>query len=87
MSSMSAGSRLFDWAGRVNALRLIPSAWLPLRTIGRDDRAAALALAESYSNVAVVSSLATGSDDPTWQASLSDANAKDAAMQKVCGGA
>lgn len=55
--------------------------------IGAADRAAALALAESYSNVAVVSSLAAGSDDPTWQAALSDANAKDAAMQKVCGGA
>ncbi|EFG77086.1 hypothetical protein HMPREF0591_3013 [Mycobacterium parascrofulaceum ATCC BAA-614] len=55
--------------------------------MGAGDRAAALALAESYSNVAVVSSLATGSDDPTWQAALSDANAKDAAMQKVCGGA
>ncbi|WP_082946829.1 hypothetical protein [Mycobacterium sp. ACS4054] len=54
--------------------------------ITSSDRAAALALAESYSNVAVVSSLATGTDDPAWQAALSDANAKDAAMQKVCGG-
>jgi len=49
------------------------------------DRAAALALAESYSNVAAVSSLATG-NDPTWQSALNDANAKDAAMKKVCGG-
>nr|WP_231978450.1 hypothetical protein [Mycobacterium sp. E3298] len=54
---------------------------------GPADRAAAIALAESYSNVAAVSSLATGSDDPAWQAALSDANAKDAAMQKICGGA
>ncbi|OBI35827.1 hypothetical protein A5709_17725 [Mycobacterium sp. E1386] len=54
--------------------------------IGSADRSAALALAESYSNVAAVSSLATGSDDPAWQAALSDANAKDAAMQKLCGG-
>ncbi|WP_082950292.1 MULTISPECIES: hypothetical protein [unclassified Mycobacterium] len=50
------------------------------------DRNAALALAESYSNVAAQSSLATGSDDPAWQAALSDANAKDAAMQRICGG-
>ncbi|WP_374026410.1 hypothetical protein [Mycobacterium sp. HNNTM2301] len=50
------------------------------------DRIAALALAESYSNVAAVSSLATGSDDPAWQAALSDANGKDAAMQRICGG-
>lgn len=50
------------------------------------DRAAALALAESYSNVAATSSIATASDDPAWQSALSSANAKDAAMQKVCEG-
>jgi hypothetical protein len=54
--------------------------------IPRGDRGAALALAESYSAVAVASSLATGAGDPAWQSALSDANAKDAAMQKVCGG-
>ncbi len=54
--------------------------------IAAADRAAALALAESYSNVAATSSVATGSDDPAWQSALTDANAKDAAMQKVCGG-
>jgi hypothetical protein len=50
------------------------------------ERAAALALAEAYSNVAATASLASG-QDPTWQAGLSDANAKDAAMRKICGGA
>nr|WP_293349863.1 hypothetical protein [Mycobacterium sp.] len=50
------------------------------------DRAAALDLAESYSNVAASSSLATASDDPAWQAALNDANAKDVAMSKLCGG-
>ncbi|MCV7396850.1 hypothetical protein H5P32_20020 [Mycobacterium paraseoulense] len=49
------------------------------------DRAAALALAESYTTVAATASLA-GGQDPAWQAALSDANAKDAAMKKVCGG-
>lgn len=50
------------------------------------ERGAALALAESYSNVAATSSLATGSDDPAWQSALTDANAKDAALRSVCGG-
>jgi hypothetical protein len=35
--------------------------------IAAADRAAALALAEFYSNVAATSSVATGSDDPAWQ--------------------
>lgn len=47
------------------------------------ERAAALALAESYSNVAATSSLASG-QDPAWQSALNDANAKDAAMKKIC---
>lgn len=50
------------------------------------DRAAALAVAGSYSNVVATTSLATGRDDPVWQSALSNANANDAAMQKVCGG-
>lgn len=54
--------------------------------IAPGDRAAALALAESYSNVAATSSLATGSDDPVWRLALSDANAKDVALSSVCGG-
>lgn len=49
------------------------------------ERAAALALAEAYSNVAATASLAEG-QDPAWQAALNDANTKDAAMKKVCGG-
>lgn len=48
------------------------------------ERAAALALAESYSNVAATSSLASG-QDPAWQSALNDANTKDAAMKKICG--
>nr|WP_231975854.1 hypothetical protein [Mycobacterium sp. E2462] len=50
------------------------------------DRESALGLAEAYSNVAVRASLATGSDDPAWRSALDQANARDAAMKKVCGG-
>lgn len=48
------------------------------------ERAAALALAEAYSNVAATSSLA-GGQDPAWQSALNDANAKDASLKKICG--
>lgn len=48
------------------------------------ERAAALALAEAYSNVAATSSLA-GGQDPAWQSALNDANTKDASMKKICG--
>ncbi|MGD1255989.1 hypothetical protein ACKUT9_17265 [Mycobacterium seoulense] len=70
----------------VNGALMLEEAVNANPAIGPGDRAAARALAESYSNVAAESSLATGSDDPAWQAALSDANAKDAAMQKICGG-
>jgi hypothetical protein len=46
------------------------------------DRAAAIALAEAYNNVAAVASLG---DDQAWQSALSDANAKDVRMKAVCG--
>ncbi|ORB32099.1 hypothetical protein BST40_28095 [Mycobacterium persicum] len=49
------------------------------------DRAAALALAEAYSNTTATSSIASGRDDPTWRAALDDVNAKDARMKALCG--
>jgi hypothetical protein len=49
------------------------------------DRAAALALAESYSNVAAVGSSA-GGDDPAWRSALNDANGKDSQMKALCVG-
>lgn len=48
------------------------------------ERAAALALAEAYSNAVAVSSTA-GGNDPTWQAAINDVIAKDAPMKKICG--
>lgn len=47
------------------------------------DRAAAVALARAYNNLAAVASL---NDSSLWQSALDDTNAKDAAMKKVCGG-
>lgn len=50
--------------------------------ITASDRAAAVALADAYNNIAAVASL---NDNSLWQPALDDANAKDAAMKKVCG--
>lgn len=47
------------------------------------DRAAAVALARAYTNLAAVASL---NDNLKWQSALNDANAKNAVMQKVCNG-
>jgi hypothetical protein len=67
----------------VNSAVMLQDAVTSSPALARGDRAAALALAESYSNVAATSSLATGSDDPAWQSALNDANAKDAALRSV----
>lgn len=50
--------------------------------ITASERAAALALIDSYNNIAAVASL---NDNSVWQPALDDANAKDAAMKKICG--
>ncbi len=49
------------------------------------DRAAALALAEAFTNVNAMGSFGTR-EDSEWQAALDDANAKDARMKAVCDG-
>lgn len=50
--------------------------------IAPSERAAALALIDAYNNIAAVASL---NDNSVWQPALDDANAKDAAMKKICG--
>ncbi|WP_369827607.1 hypothetical protein [Mycobacterium sp. E2989] len=55
-------------------------------SISRGDRAAALTLAEAYSNSQATAASVQRRDDPVWQSTISDVNAKDAAMKKVCGG-
>ncbi|WP_231999629.1 hypothetical protein [Mycobacterium sp. 1245852.3] len=50
--------------------------------ITASERAAAVALIDAYNNIAAVASL---NDNSVWQPALDDANAKDAAMKKICG--
>lgn len=52
--------------------------------ISAGDRAVALALAEAYSNAQATATTVLQRDDPLWQSTISDVNAKDAAMKKVC---
>lgn len=78
-------SQAFAGIATVNGAVMLEEAVNTNPGLGPTERAAALALAEAYSNVAATASLA-GGQDPAWQAALSDANAKDAAMKKVCGG-
>ncbi len=49
------------------------------------DRAAALTLAEAFTNANAMGSFGTR-DDPAWQAVVDDVNAKDARMKAVCDG-
>ncbi len=49
------------------------------------ERAAAIALADAYTNVNAVGSIAVR-DDPVSQAALDDANAKSTQMKAICGG-
>jgi hypothetical protein len=70
----------------VNGAVMIEEAVKVLPAISPDDRAAALALAEAYSNAAAVASTVAGHDDPAWRSAADDVNAKDARMKAVCGG-
>ena len=78
-------NQAFAGIATVNGAVMLENAVNTNRGLGPSERAAALALAEAYSNVAATASLA-GGQDPAWQAALSDANAKDAAMRRICGG-
>ena len=66
----------------VNGAVLLEEALNAAPAVTSSDRAAAVALAEAYSNAASVASLG---DNPAWQSAIDDVNAKDAAMKKVCG--
>lgn len=67
----------------VNGALLLEDAVNSASAITTSDRAAALALAGAYKNIAAVASL---NDLSIWRPALDDANAKDATMNKVCGG-
>lgn len=66
----------------VNGAVLIEQALSATPALSADDRATAAALAGAYSNAAAVASLG---DPAAWQSTITDVNAKDAAMKKVCG--
>ncbi|WP_231989297.1 MULTISPECIES: hypothetical protein [unclassified Mycobacterium] len=51
-----------------------------------DDRSAALTLARTYRDLTAVGSVVNGSNDPAWQSAVSQVDAADGAMKKVCGG-
>lgn len=78
-------NQAFAGIATVNGALMLEEAANASPALALSERTTALALAESYSNVAATSSMA-GGQDPAWQAALNDANAKDAAMKKVCGG-
>ncbi|MEB4212348.1 hypothetical protein [Mycobacterium sp. 94-17] len=78
-------NQAFAGIATVNGAVMLEEAVNNSPALAASERAAALALAESYSNVAATSSLASG-QDPAWQSALNDANTKDAAMKQICGG-
>lgn len=69
----------------VNGAVMLEQAVNSAAAIAPSDRAAALALAEAYSNAVAVSSTA-GGDDPKWRAAINDVIAKDGPMRQLCGG-
>nr|WP_082282105.1 hypothetical protein [Mycobacterium colombiense] len=69
----------------VNGAVMLAQAVNSAPAIPPGERAAALTLAEAYSNAVAVSSTA-GGDDPTWRAAINDVIAKDAPMRQLCGG-
>lgn len=69
----------------VNGAVILEEAVNSTPAISPSDRAAALTLAEAYSNAVAVSSTA-GGDDPAWLAAINDVITKDAPMRQLCGG-
>lgn len=69
----------------VNGAVILEDAVNSTPAIAPSDRAAALTLAEAYSNAVAVSSTA-GGDDPMWLAAINDVIMKDAPMRQLCGG-
>ncbi len=72
-------------AALVNGAVMLEQAVSAAPALTPNDRIAALALADAFTNVNAVGSYAPMSD-PASQAALNDANAKDARMKAICGG-
>ncbi|WP_244606188.1 hypothetical protein [Mycobacterium attenuatum] len=71
-------------AATVNGAVMLEQAIRAAPALAPADRAAALALAESYTNANAVGSF-TSRDDPAGQALIDDVIAKDARMKALCG--
>ncbi|POX99657.1 hypothetical protein [Mycobacterium kansasii] len=70
----------------INGAVMLEAAVNAALALASGDRAAALALADAYSNTTAMSSIASGQNDPAWRAALDDVNAKDAKMKAMCSG-
>lgn len=70
----------------INGALILQDALNTTPALPPDDRASARALAEAYSNAQATAATVQQRNDPLWQSTISDVNAKDAAMKKVCGG-
>ncbi|VBA51697.1 hypothetical protein [Mycobacterium pseudokansasii] len=71
-------------AATVNGAVMLEQAIRAAPALAPAERAAALALAESYTNANAVGSF-TSRDDPAGQALIDDVIAKDARMKALCG--
>ncbi|WP_231858949.1 hypothetical protein [Mycobacterium canettii] len=69
----------------VNGALMLEQVLTTVPALPSGDRAAAVALADAYTNTNAMGSF-THRDDPEWQTVLDDVNAKDARMKAVCGG-
>lgn len=69
----------------VNGALILEHALSATPAIPVGERSAAAALAEAYSNAQATAATVRQRDDPLWQSTISDVNAKDARMQRVCG--
>ncbi|AGZ49198.1 hypothetical protein I545_6286 [Mycobacterium kansasii 662] len=70
----------------VNGAQMLQQAVNTAPALAPGDRAAALELAEAYSNSTAVASFARGRDDPAWRSASDNVIAKDARMKAVCSG-
>lgn len=69
----------------VNGALILEHALSTTPAIPLGDRTAAVALAEACSNAQATAATVRQRDDPLWQSTIGDVNAKDAATKKVCG--
>jgi hypothetical protein len=69
----------------VNGALILEHALSTTAAIPVGDRAAAVALAEAYSNARATAATVRQRDDPLWQSTISDVNAKNADMKRYAG--